>query len=168
MGTQTRGQSRDQKIERGKVSKAERDSLAAGRESQATSRGKLYVHVKQHRRQEREPNANQHSRKSVHGLRRQRIENLRVQRQQRACIEKEEGKAQEEKHALKISLATVAEDHDHPEQHQQRSSRKSNQSNVGKCAHRSWRQEQPNLTLEANARQSPSARFFWHLISICK
>src|SRR5256885_15101354 len=168
MGTQTRGQSRDQKIERGKVSKAERDSLAAGRESQAASRGELYVHVKQHRRQEREPNANQHSRKSIQRLRRQRIEDLRVQRKQRTGIKKEQREAQEEKHALKITLAAIAEYDDHPEQHQQRSGREANQSNVGKCTHRSWRQEQPNLTLEANARQSPSARFFWHLISICK
>ena len=47
--------------------------------------------------------------------------NLRIQREERTTVKKEQRQAQKKENALKIPLPTVTEDHYHPEKLQQRS-----------------------------------------------
>src|SRR5260370_29492486 len=96
--------------------------------------------------------------------RRLQIINLRIERQQRAAVKQKQREAQEEEHPLKIPLPTVAKYYYHPEQHQQRPRRETDQPNIEKRTHSEPR---AHSTLGGKARQSPSAIFFLHKLRLC-
>src|SRR5690242_14299281 len=91
--------------------------------------------MKQQCRQDPQTGYDKRPGNSLEQSRRRRIVNLRVQRQQRPAIEKKQRQAQKEKHPLEIPLAAVAQNHHHPEQHQQRAGGVTDQPNVEKRGH---------------------------------
>jgi hypothetical protein len=61
--------------------------------------------------------------------------NLRVQREKRAAVEKEQRQTQKKENALKSPLPSITENHHHPEKLQQRPRRIPNQPDVEQCPH---------------------------------
>jgi len=112
-------------IQDGRVSRQKNQALNRSAMEHLPSLGIFEVQVDQERRQQAQTSAQ-------YGFCEDRqqcgwlwIVNLRVQRKERTAIEKKQREAQEEKHALKVPLPPVAENHHHPEQLQQRSGGKS-------------------------------------------
>ena len=64
-----------------------------------------------------------------------RVIDLRVEGEERTAVETEQGEAEEEKDTFKVALATVAEDDDHPEEHQESARGKTDQADVEKGGH---------------------------------
>jgi len=123
------------------------------------------MEMKKQRWSEAEPCAQDRPRKRREQRRLLHVINLRIERKQRSAVKQEQREAQEEKHPLKIPLPTVAKYYYHPEQHQQRPRREADQPNIEERPHSEPRADS---TLGGEARQSPSARFFLHQLTLCK
>jgi hypothetical protein len=63
------------------------------------------------------------------------VVDLRVQRQERPAIKKEQCQTQKKENALKIALAAVAENHHHPKELQQRAKRAADKPDVDQQSH---------------------------------
>jgi len=60
---------------------------------------------------------------------------LRIESEERATVEAEEGQAEEEEDAFEIALAAIAEDDDHPEKHQEGAGGEADEADVEKGGH---------------------------------
>ena len=93
------------------------------------------MNLHQERRYKPQSDAEQCPSESEEGVRRRSVIELRVESQQTASKETHQSEAKKEENALQISLTPMAQNHNHPEERQERSRRQVHKSEVGMCMH---------------------------------